>query len=293
MRSSRHFPHRRWALLTVGALAGPMLLAPAAAAQSSGEVCAEVLVAISPDAIEGDETAVAITSQQLDADVEGWTQVSWQAADTTTLTAVTIHTNDGTTTRTDDLDTGTAQNALQLTFCGTTDTEAPGTDNTDASDDDTEDGAAGSTGDEVTEVPDSGTAPSGGSGAGNGGSGSPPDADEASDTSDEASPETSVPTGTVDTEDSSAVQDEDAADPDDSATADGSVATADDAADETDGSDTAGDADEETEVLGVQLTQEDDGAGWMLPVLLFVAAAVAVAVGIAIRNRRLTQAGGR
>jgi len=155
MRLSRTLPLRRWALVVAAAMASTLLGPLAAVAQTTddapdaddtqpadneaavestetpdvtrttGQVCEDVLLTASPGSISGDQNAVSITSQTLLFDVEGWERVSWAAAQETTLTAVTVRTAEETVTLEGAIDTGTVEDALELTFCGET-TVAPG-----------------------------------------------------------------------------------------------------------------------------------------------------------------------
>ena len=83
------------------------------------DICDGVIFRVTPNDLEGDDTAVAITSQQLDADVDGWTQVSWEVNEGTELTGITLRTEAGTTTLVSDLEAGTVEDVLELYFCGT------------------------------------------------------------------------------------------------------------------------------------------------------------------------------
>jgi hypothetical protein len=108
-------PSRRWATTLGAAALVAALGAPAAVASDC-----DPLVSHTPTGSDGDTAAVAITSQTLSADVEGWERVGWQAADETAVTAVTLVREDGTEHRTDgDLATGMAEHVLEVRFCGT------------------------------------------------------------------------------------------------------------------------------------------------------------------------------
>ena len=85
----------------------------------SDAVCTDVLVRISPDRVQGDQRAVAITSQMIELGVERWAVVAWQTSPGTELTAVSIITSTGVETRTGNLTTGSADNVVELVFCGT------------------------------------------------------------------------------------------------------------------------------------------------------------------------------
>jgi hypothetical protein len=78
-------------------------------------------VTFTPERTDGDDTAVAITSQAIDVEVTGWVQVSWEAAAGTELTAIEVLRPDGTRTTLETSDTGTVSDVLSLTFCGTVD----------------------------------------------------------------------------------------------------------------------------------------------------------------------------
>lgn len=268
--------------------------------QPVDDVCDDVLVTITPDSISGDETAVAITSQQLDADVVGWVSVSWEAAADTTLTGVTVRTVSGTATLIDDLQTGTVEDALELTFCGTTasdDAEDDGSDDepTEVPEPETDGGAGGGTGTGAGTGSSGGGATGGGStgggeastgGTGSGGTGgssggstvpAPSDDDaEAPEPDPEPEPEPE-PTPAPD----AAEEPVEETDSDDAGTADTDDAESDDA------------ESDDTEVLGVQLSQDDEGSGWVVPVLLILLVAGAIGAGFLVRNRYLATSGGR
>lgn len=86
--------------------------------ESSDAICSDVLVRISPDRVQGDQRAVSITSQMIELGVEHWVAVAWQAAADTELTAVSIVSPTGVRTRTGNVTTGTAENVIELVFCG-------------------------------------------------------------------------------------------------------------------------------------------------------------------------------
>ncbi len=112
----RHLPSRRWATILGATALIAALGAPAAFASDC-----DPLVRYTPGDSQGDTAAVAITSQALSADVEGWERVGWQAAADTTVTRVTLVRDGGTEHRTDgDLSDGAAEHVLEVRFCGTT-----------------------------------------------------------------------------------------------------------------------------------------------------------------------------
>lgn len=145
MRALSHPPasrRRTWpvALLAGGVAASLSLLAPTAA-QASTPSCDDHLVTHTPTGTEGDGTAVAITSQAVDADQPGWLHAGWQAAEGTELTAVHAVTIDEEVVSLAPEATGFVEDVLSLTFCGsaaTPDVEEDVQDD-DAQDDDTED----------------------------------------------------------------------------------------------------------------------------------------------------------
>lgn len=118
------------ALRVLGLLAVPLLAfaLPTSAAGTDGgspvdggatgeDGCAEALVTHTPTGSHGDTSAVAITSQVLDAEVDGWQQVGWEANDGVEVVAVLVTGADGT----DVLDggrSGTTGPAHEVTFCG-------------------------------------------------------------------------------------------------------------------------------------------------------------------------------
>lgn len=68
---------------------------------------------------EGDERAVAITAQVLAAGDPAWERVSWQAARGVTVALVTVEREHGPETlEGDDLGRGTAEDVLEIAFCG-------------------------------------------------------------------------------------------------------------------------------------------------------------------------------
>jgi hypothetical protein len=116
-------PHHRLGAGLFGALVVGALLAPVAAtADDAGPLgCKEPLTVVSWDGASdaGDQRAVAITSQQFDSGVDGWSSVSWEAAEDTTLTAVTALQIDGTASPLEPTPGGTATGVASLSFCGT------------------------------------------------------------------------------------------------------------------------------------------------------------------------------
>jgi hypothetical protein len=108
------------AALGVGSIVGP------AAAEAA---CEDPLVVLAPEGADGETTAVAVTSQVLERDTPGWASVTWQAAEGTRLTEVVVVTSAGVRTLPGDA-SGTAEEVLELRFCGTSatsDAAGPGT----------------------------------------------------------------------------------------------------------------------------------------------------------------------
>lgn len=118
----------RWRLAaTLGAAALATTLAVPAAGFAA-EDCSPMVIH-TPTGSEGDATAVAITSQALEAGSQGWARAGWQAAEGVTITSVTVVRDEGSEHRGGgDLQTGMAEDALELHFCGTTASseQAPG-----------------------------------------------------------------------------------------------------------------------------------------------------------------------
>lgn len=113
-----HSISRRTAV-TLGAAALVAALGAPAALAADGDC--DPLVSHTPTGSEGDTGAVAITSQTLSS-AAGWERVGWEAARDTTVTAVAVVREEATEHRTDgDLSTGTAEQVLELRFCGTVD----------------------------------------------------------------------------------------------------------------------------------------------------------------------------
>jgi hypothetical protein len=83
------------------------------------ERCREVLLTATPTQVTGDASAVAITSQAIDRDVEGWLHVSWEALAGTVLTDVSVRTPTGIWSPVGAIATGSASDVLEITFCGT------------------------------------------------------------------------------------------------------------------------------------------------------------------------------
>jgi hypothetical protein len=117
----------RFLTIALAAAALVSLLGAAALAapdHAPGPDC-QALVTYSTQGVQGDDLTVAITSQSLQADVPGWGHISWQAAPTTSVTAVVVTGPDGTTTLTGGgLASGTITDVLAVTFCGTVATAA-------------------------------------------------------------------------------------------------------------------------------------------------------------------------
>jgi hypothetical protein len=91
---------------------------PALAASDDATGCPDPLARFTPDGVDGDVTAVAITSQVLEAGRDGWASVGWETFGETVLDSVTIVHSDGEVVRTDDLAAGTASDVQELVFCG-------------------------------------------------------------------------------------------------------------------------------------------------------------------------------
>lgn len=264
--------------------------------QPVDEVCDDVLVTVTPDSIAGAETAVAITAQQLDADTPGWVSVSWEAAPDTTLTGVTVRTVTGTATLVDDLTTGTVQDVLELTFCGRVDT------------------AGDPSAEEVIDVPDtsSGSEPDGGAGGnaatgggndataggndatggGNDATGGAASGDDGTDTTPDDGEDAAVTEPDPEPGPDPEPEPDPEPDPEPEPTPDPAPSND---ADElgTPDTDDGVASDDDTEVLGVQLSQDDEGSGWLVPVLLILLVGGAIGAGILVRNRYLTSSGGR
>jgi len=198
--------------------------------------CDDLLAVATPEAVEGDEEAVAITAQALDLDVPGWSNVGWEPAAGTTLRAVFVTGTDGTVTEARDATSATE--VASLTFCGTVErpppersatperstaelpqpTEVPRPAGPTTSTSSGSSSTSGTSGSRASETPDEG-----------------PELRRAPDEPADAEPEADLPVVTVATPET----------PDESDT--GAEAT---------------DADEaEVEVLGVQLTREDEPGG--------------------------------
>ncbi len=232
--------------------------------------CAPVLLTATPEQSSGTAAAVAITAQAVDADVEGWLRVSWEAQPGAQLSAITVHTGTGSFTFADQIDHGTLDEVLELTFCGTY--EAPV--------------------EEPEPEVDEGDAPGGTSGGSNGGSaGGPGSGSTGTATGGGSSPGSSTSTSTP------------PPDADDEADELPAVVevptppapTATDAAGE---AEVVGDAvDDDVEVLGVQLTREPDaaggiGAGWIATIVALLLAGLGTAVWL-IRGGALPFGGAR
>ena len=255
--------------------------------QPVDEVCDDVLLTVTPDSISGDETAVSITSQELDADAVGWVSVSWEAAANTTMTGVTVRTASGTATLIDDIETGTVENTLELTFCGTVadDDGDPGDDGIDddpAEEPATESNDAG--GSEGTSGGEGNTTGGGTTGGGTTGGGTTGGGTTGGGTTDDTdgrnaapapSDDETTPAPEPEPEREADPEPEPAPEPEPSDGGDNDVAAQDD----------------DTEVLGVQLSQDDDGSGWLLPILLILLVVGAIGAGILVRNRYLASSG--
>jgi hypothetical protein len=80
--------------------------------------CADHLVTLRPDGFDGDDLAVSITAQTLEARRPGWAHASWQAAPGTRLTDVIATAPDGSASRLPVTEAGEASDVVALTFCG-------------------------------------------------------------------------------------------------------------------------------------------------------------------------------
>ena len=179
------------------------------------ETC-DPLVTHTPRGSTGDRDAVAITSQSLEQGRAGWAHVSWEAAAGTTVDEVHVVRDEETEHLTEgDLRTGTAEDVLELRFCGRAagDDGRSGSDEPDGPDDDP------SAEDPRTGGGSSGESGSDGTGEGSGGDPAPDGATATPETP--AGGEASTPTA----------------------------------------QNGAAEEDDEVEVLGVQLTAEEDGTG--------------------------------
>lgn len=181
-----------------------------ATSESSDAICSDVLVRISPDRVQGDQRAVSITSQMIELGFEHWVAVAWQAAADTELTAVSIVSPTGVRTRTGNVTTGTAENVIELVFCGGRSSGAdPAEGDVEAvpgSEDSVDPGGDASTGPETTEPvtaeaaePASPSTPAGGGGGAVAALSTPTPTTPDDTPSDEPIPST-VATGTVDDE---------------------------------------------------------------------------------------------
>lgn len=251
--------------------------------------CPDLLLQVRPGTAPiGDEQAVAITSQSVDADVPGWLFVSWEAADGTELTAVIVERTDGATTLlpgatdaavSDDLRTGGVPDALSLTFCGTAlaaptspDEDGSGTDDEDGTDGSTDpsDAATGSTSGSSTPP-----GPSGTTGSGSAGATSPSGSvDPSDDDRSEVATSSEAPT------------DDEAAAPDVSSIEPADDGSAPDATSTPEQEPTA-----DVEVLGVQFTNETTGlpawAIWLGVLAGLVASGAAAVVLLRMRAREV------
>lgn len=63
-------------------------LAAGAADHDPGPDCDELVTYSATAGAQGDQRAVAITSQSLDAEIAGWGHISWEAAPSTSVAAV-------------------------------------------------------------------------------------------------------------------------------------------------------------------------------------------------------------
>lgn len=115
IRASARATRAIW-ILVAAVLAATVSTAGPGAASAQADDCDE-LVTHAPHGSQGDVTAVAITSQVLVADVDGWDQVAWEASDGVEVAAVEITTADGKVLA-EGGTSGEAGPAQSLTFCG-------------------------------------------------------------------------------------------------------------------------------------------------------------------------------
>lgn len=80
--------------------------------------CTPHLVTFTRDGIDGDDTAVALTSQAVDLAQPGWLHVTWEAAAGTELDAVELLHADGSRNVLPAAATGTVYDIVEVTFCG-------------------------------------------------------------------------------------------------------------------------------------------------------------------------------
>jgi len=99
-----------------------VLLLPgtALASPDTSASCDDPLVTYTRDGADGDQAAVALTAQSIERGVDGWDHVTWSAASGTALTGVYATDLNGTVTALAASATGTANEVVALTFCGST-----------------------------------------------------------------------------------------------------------------------------------------------------------------------------
>lgn len=236
------------------------------------DICDDVIFRVTPHDMEGDDTAVALTSQQLDADFGGWVHVSWQVNEGTELTGITLRTEAGTTTLVSDLEAGTVEDVLELYFCGTS-ANAPGSDGEEApaeepaeepeepAEEPVEEPEPIEEPEPVEEPTDDGGSAGSSSSSGNQTGGSSDSTEPADDTTTSTSDATSE-------EDAGDDEAEVASEPETEADVDDA---SEDAPEPTTDDDSAEAAEDDTEVLGVMMTRDDEaGVSWLPGVIALV-----------------------
>ncbi len=274
-------PHRRgFAIAAAVTLLLALAAVPALAQESGGGddpdadasgVCTPELVTHTPDGSTGVEVAVAITSQAIDQDVDGWISVSWQVSEGAQLTGLTVTEIDGSTsTLTDDIDSGSFFDVAELRFCGSYDGEVAVEPGPPVEDDDGAKDDGGGSDDGAKD--DGATATGGGTDGSTGGSGDD-DGSGSAGGSDDTAVSGSTDSAGDDTDEGSGSGSGSGDDPavvsvpapedelDLGAEATVESAQTDDLATDNDAGEDVTAEDEETEVLGVQLTRDDPDPG--------------------------------
>ena len=100
------------------ALDAEALDAEAATTAAVSSAACQVLTRLTPEAVDGDERAVTITSQTFDAGEPGWSAVQWEVDATVEATHLLIAHRDGSTVEAADPYRGFAADVLELTLCG-------------------------------------------------------------------------------------------------------------------------------------------------------------------------------
>jgi hypothetical protein len=110
---------RQWIRrLAVSTAAAGFLVALASKTVVAAPVCDDHLVTHQPDGSTGDTSAVAITSQAIERDTPGWAHAGWSAGPDTAIREVVAERAEG-TVRLPGTATGSVEDALALSFCGT------------------------------------------------------------------------------------------------------------------------------------------------------------------------------